>query len=167
MPFPPEVRAWWLRVQNNQCQYRMFDGDKVKKCGNPAQEVHHLISESFSLENGKNPNDAPGLALCTNHHRRGFGNLFESNGSFHPDMAKASELYRQGVKTAFKDASKLHHEAAKKGVDLWEGSWREIEFYSQGLLGLVTRYLTTHPEDPKPLKPHSKIMRPKKWYDVF
>ncbi len=167
MPFENSVRSWWLRVQNNQCQYRYFNGDKLTKCNNEAHEVHHLVSESFCLENGLNPNEAPGLALCRKHHRYGLEQIMEPHGSFHPDMAIASELYRQGVKTAFKDASRVHHESAKKGVDLWEGSWREIEFYIQGLLGMANIYIQEHPEDPKPNKRHSKIMKPKKWYDIF
>lgn len=166
MPFAESVRSWWLRVQNGQCQYRFYDGDKIRKCGNPAKEVHHLQSESYCLENGINPNEVPGLALCEPHHRHGFGDLFEGDGSFHPDMSQAALDYRAGNKQAFKQASKKHHEAAQSGVDLWEDKWREIEFYIQGLLGMANRYLQNHPEDPKPYKPHSKIMKPNKWYDI-
>lgn len=175
MPFPDRLRNWWMRATGNgdasqaQCQWRYFDtNEELLQCTYQGEQVHHPIAESYLLNAlAQNPNEIEGLVVCLYHHIIGRGDVFEPNGSFHPDMGEARRNYHNDH-DSFRKAGHAHHEAALRGERFWNGTPETDQFYITVAREIAENYAFTHPEDPKPpIKIHPKLMEHKKWYQVI
>lgn len=179
MPFPKEVRDWWMRATGNgnaeeaQCQWRYFDDDGgVHQCTALGEQVHHPIPESYLLYHlAENPNGIEGLVVCLFHHIKGKLGIFEEQGSFHPDMGEAFRNYHQlkaQGRNSFAETAHKHYEKSLRGERFWTGNDTTDQFYREVAQDIAHRYSVEHPEDPMPqIKKHKHQIEPNRWYTIF
>jgi hypothetical protein len=168
-PFPEKLRNWFLRVYDGECQYQFYDKDgNLQQCAGKGEQVHHPVPETYLInQEHVDPNSSPGLLVCLFHHIIGRGEVFEPDGSFHPDMGEARQKYWQD-KESFRKAGEEHHKKAERGERFWGGDFHSDEYYLDLARQKELEYQLSHPEDPKPTPPkHPKLMKAKKWYHLY
>ncbi len=120
--FTQNQRSWFLKRDNNQCQFHYFDITRLRwvRCGCTTHlQVHHIIPRGWArLHMPKNfqlNGPMNGITLCEMHH--------VGKGSVHPDTHQAKVLYSAGKKDAFDRMMKARAELNNKGIPYWRTTW--------------------------------------------
>lgn len=163
MPFTEKLRQYWLEVSGNRCQWEYFKGDKLVRCNSRKRlQVHHITPEGVTKARGGNPDETRALVLCENHHvRNTTDNMFEENGSFHPDVGNCYQNYgswknrkdhlesisgkrmsRTDMPSPFDEMAKDHASRARRGERYHSGDDRTDGYYERLSEENATRYNT-------------------------
>lgn len=137
-------KEWFLRRDENNCQFVDFSRGRAKNCLNTSNlHLHFIVPPRFGLKNGfprdKLLSPLNGIIICQFHHFQ----------FIHPDIGiLARKMYRFN-QDSYKIIQIWHEALAEAKIPYWVTVWDEV-------LKLIAKvrtreYLRRHPEDPFPV----------------
>lgn len=136
-------RQWFLRRDENTCQFVDFSSGRAKNCFNTLNlHIHFIIPPRFGLKNGLTESDLinplNGIVICSFHHLN----------FIHPDIGILARRWYRFDQNSYKIILKWHEALAEKQVPYWNTTWDEV---LKLIAKIRTRqYLRRHPQDPFP-----------------
>jgi hypothetical protein len=136
-------REWFLRRDENTCQFVDFSSGRAKNCFNKYNlHVHFIIPPRYGLKIGLSEKDLVnphnGIVICYLHHLR----------FIHPDIGVLANQWYRSDQNSYKIILKWHEALAEKQIQYWNTTWDDV-------LKLIAKvrtreYLRRYPEDPFP-----------------